>query len=153
MKVIIDIDENCIEDQVIVKCRKLDENIVELQKMINNAANQKMKLELSKDNKDYYIDAEEIIFFETEGDAVRAHTRDDIFITKYRLYELEKILPWYFSRVSKSSILNVREIYSITKNLAASSVVEFRNTHKQVYVSRAYYKPLKSKIDEMRNLE
>lgn len=53
-------------------------------------------------------------------------------------------------RVSKSTILNINHIYSITRNLTSSSIVEFQNTHKQVYVSRHYYKPLKFKLLEKR---
>ena len=32
---------------------------------------------------------DEIIFFETESKEVRAHTRNDMFETEYKLYELE----------------------------------------------------------------
>ena len=70
--------------------------------------------------------------------------------TKYKLYELEDILPGFFMRVSKSTILNTNHIYSINRNLTASSVVAFSDTHKQVYVSRYYYKPLISKLEEKR---
>ena len=73
-----------------------------------------------------------------------------VYEVKYKLYELEGILPNNFMRVSKSTILNVNYIYSITRNLTSSSLVEFKNTHKKVYVSRYYYKPLKIKLSEMR---
>lgn len=53
-------------------------------------------------------------------------------------------------RVSKSTILNTFHIFSINRNLTASSVVAFENTHKKVYVSRYYYKPLISKLEERR---
>lgn len=58
------------------------------------------------------------------------------------------MLPSYFLRVSKSTILNTREVYSITRNLTAASLVEFSGTHKKVYVSRSYYKALKLLLDE-----
>ncbi len=153
MKVIIDIDENCIENQVIIKCSKFDENIAMLQRNISNSLSENIKLELHKDQKDYYIDIEDILFFQTEGDMVKAHTRDDIFDTGYRLYELEKILPWTYCRISKSAILNVKKVYAITKNITASSEIEFKDSHKHVFVSRGYFKPLKSKLDEIRSKE
>lgn len=53
-------------------------------------------------------------------------------------------------RVSKSTILNTNHIYSITRRISSSSKIEFQNTHKQVYVSRYYYKPLKIKLLEKR---
>ena len=93
---------------------------------------------------------QEILFFETEGTSIRAHTKDDIYGARYRLYELEETLPGYFMRVSKSTILNIRHIYAMTRSLSASCVVEFKDTHKQVYVSRHYYKPLKNRLEEKR---
>ena len=87
---------------------------------------------------------------ETDGNAIQVHTRDDIYQTRYKLYELEELLPGQFMRVSKSAIMNTSHVYSITKNLSSSSVVQFRDTHKQVYVSRMYYKPLKCKLEEKR---
>ena len=93
---------------------------------------------------------ETILFFETDAEGISAHTIDDIYTIKYRLYELEELLPGYFLRVSKSSILNTKRVYAIEKNLSASSVVQFQHTHKQVYVSRRYYKPLKDRMAEKR---
>ena len=62
-------------------------------------------------------------------------------------------MPWYFRRISKSAILNVKKVYSITRNITSSSLVEFQNTPKQIYVSRAYLKPLLSQIEEMRGIK
>ena len=55
-----------------------------------------------------------------------------------------------FVRISKSAIVNSSLIYSIQRNLAASSVISFNNTHKEIYVSRAYYKMMKNKMEETR---
>lgn len=101
-------------------------------------------------NTEYYLALEEILFFETDGDGINARTRDNIYQTKYKLYELEDLLPGCFMRISKSSIVNTNHIYSISRNLTASSVVAFAGTHKQVYVSRYYYKPLVNKLEEKR---
>lgn len=90
------------------------------------------------------------MFFETEGSTINVHTRDNIYRTKLKLYELEEMLPGNFMRVSKQAILNINKIYAIDKNISASSLVHFKDTHKQVYVSRYYFKPLKNRLDEKR---
>jgi len=69
------------------------------------------------------------------------------------LYELEEMLPNNFVRVSKSTILNVNQIYSINRNLTSSSLVQFYKSYKQVYVSRNYNKILKQRLEERRNYE
>lgn len=151
MKITVDIDENCIENEVVIKCTEISEEIINLQKILSSYNGKNTKIELYKNNIEFYEAIENIIFFETEDDVVKAHTREDIFTTKSRLYELEQLLPYYFCRISKSAIVNAKEIYSITKNITASSKIEFRDTHKHIFVSRGYFKPLKSKIEEIRS--
>lgn len=152
MKITVDIDKNCIEDEIVIKCSQINEDILNLQKLVSSFNYSSIEIELFKDNIEFYENIENILFFETENDVVKAHTRNEILTTKRRLYELEHILPHYFCRISKSAIVNVKEIYSITKNITASSKIEFRNTHKIIFVSRGYFKPLKSKIDDIRRL-
>lgn len=83
-----------------------------------------------KEDTEFYMPLNEVLFMETDGNAIQVHTRDDIYQTRYKLYELEELLPGQFMRVSKSAILNTSHVYSITKNLSSSSVVQFRDTHK-----------------------
>ena len=64
----------------------------------------------------------------------------------HKLYELEELLPGSFMRISKSTIANLDYIYSITRNLTASSVVEFVGSNKRAMVSRGYYKLLVERL-------
>lgn len=150
MKIKIEIDENLSEDEVLIRCRGLTEQVTEIQKAVSEVVNTSQRFVFYRGNTEYYLALDEILFFETDGDGINAHTRDNIYQTKYKLYELEDLLPGCFMRISKSSIVNTNHIYSISRNLTASSVVAFAGTHKQVYVSRYYYKPLVNKLEEKR---
>lgn len=150
MKVKIEIDEALEEDEVLIRCRGLTEEIAAIQKAVLEIVGAKQKFVFYKGNTEYYLVLDDILFFETDEKGISAHTRTDTYQSKYKLYELENILPGFFMRVSKSTILNTNHIYSIDRNLTASSVVAFSGTHKQVYVSRYYYKPLISKLEEKR---
>ena len=150
MKIKIEIDESLSEDEVLIRCRGLTEQVTEIQKAVSEVVNTSQRFVFYRGNTEYYLALDEILFFETDGDGINAHTRDDIYQTKYKLYELEDLLPGCFMRISKSSIVNTNHIYSISRNLTASSVVAFAGTHKQVYVSRYYYKPLINKLEEKR---
>lgn len=143
MKIRIDIDQNNV-DEIIIKCKKITNEITDIQNLLKNS---NKKIIFYRDNVEYYLELNNILFFETDGNLVNAHTIDNVFQTKYKLYELEKILPNNFMRVSKSTILNVEHIYSINHSITSSSVVEFANTYKKVYVSRLYYKILKEKLE------
>ncbi|MBQ8280250.1 MAG: LytTR family transcriptional regulator [Roseburia sp.] len=150
MKIKIEIDENLIEDEVVIHCASINEEVTKVQKAISEVINASQKLIFYKEATEYYLELDDILFFETDESGISAHTKKDVYQTKYKLYELEDLLPGFFMRVSKSTILNTRHIYSINRNLTASSVVAFAGTHKQVYVSRYYYKPLISKLEEKR---
>lgn len=148
MKVHIELVDDIEEELVIIKCKTIDKRIQKLQQYITNQTSLNKKIIFHKGNDEFYFPLENVLFFETDGDDVYAHTSDDAYKVKHRLYELEKDLPTVFLRVSKSTILNIRHIYAIQKNLAASSKVQFRNSYKEVYVSRMYYKTLKFKLQE-----
>ncbi len=150
MKVKIDIDENLIENEIIIRCSQLDEKVQKTYDTLMDLTKESKHLMLYKGNVEYFLSIDRILFFETTENCISAHTADNVFETTYRLYELEDLLPGYFMRVSKSTILNLNHIYSISRNLTASSEVQFMNTHKQVYVSRYYYKSLKYRLEEKR---
>ncbi|WP_373899775.1 LytTR family DNA-binding domain-containing protein [Haloimpatiens sp. FM7315] len=148
MKIQLEISNKIEENEIIIRCNEVNEEIKKLQIMIQDILSHKEHIVFYKDEVEYYLSLEEILFFETEENKIYAHTRDDVYNVKYKLYELEEILPRNFIRVSKSTILNLNHIYSITRSITSSSKVEFQNTHKQVYVSRYYYKMLKNELKE-----
>lgn len=100
------------------------------------------------DNAEHYLPLGSLLFFETENDNVYAHTKDALYRVKQRLYELEELLPSSFMRISKSAIINVRQIASVQWNLTSTSLIQFFDTHKKIYVSRHYAKPLRLHLQE-----
>ena len=147
MKIKIEVDPQLEKNEVILRCPEINNEVLNIQKQMMNMISQKTKIIFYQKEKEFYFPVHKVLFFETAGNVIEAHTAKNVFLVKYKLYELEEIVPAYFLRVSKSAILNAREIYSITKNLTASSIVEFQNTHKKVYVSRNYYKILKGAME------
>lgn len=150
MKIRLEIDKKIEESEIIIRCNELSEEIKNIQSTLDGLLAYGKRITFYKGDTEYYLSLEEILFFDTEESGICAHTTHHIYQVKYKLYELEDLLPGYFMRVSKSTILNINHIYSITRSLSSSSRVEFQNTHKQVYVSRYYYKPLKIKLLEKR---
>ena len=150
MKIRIEIDENLTEEEVIIRSSNLNDQVQKVQKALSEISRQEQRIVFYKEETEYYLMLTDILFFETDGKAIHAHTADDIYKIRHRLYELEEILPGYFMRVSKSTILNTKSIYTINRSVSTSCVVQFKETHKQVYVSRYYYKPLRNRLEEKR---
>ena len=145
MKFTVEIDENLTEPVVIVRCKELTPEIMAMQKAVTSYGGGKEQLALTKGDIEYFIDPSEVLFFETDTGAVNVHTVDNVYQTRLKLYELENMFPTSFMRVSKSAIVNVNRIFSITKGLSGCSL-SFQNTVKQLYVSRMYYKPLRDRL-------
>ena len=150
MRVRIEMVSGLPEAEVLIRCRQLDESIVLLQNYIMEQGSSKRCLPLSRGDTEFYIPIEKIFYFETEGKAIFAHTAEQFFECPYKLYELEELLPGGFMRISKSTIANLDYIYSITRNLTASSVAEFQGSNKRVMVSRSYYKAVLERLRERR---
>lgn len=150
MKVKIEILEGLEEEEAVIRCAALNDFVIGLQNYLSKQNNGKRCLALAAGGTDYFIPMEDIYFFETEGRELRAHTADRIFTCGYKLYELEELLPGSFMRISKSTIANLDHIYSITRNLTASSIVEFCGSKKKAMVSRNYYKLLLERLNARR---
>lgn len=153
MKIKIDIDENLKENEIIIKCYDIDDNIKKIKDYIASVESKTFKLSFYKKDTEYFLNINNILFFETNENSISAHTDDDVFEIKYKLYELENILPNNFFRISKSTIINTNHVYSIEKNITSSSIIKFNKSFKQVYASRMYYKKLKEKMEEKRIYE
>lgn len=150
MKVQIELVENLQEPIVTIRCANLDSKVTTLQQKISEICEQKPQILFYRDTKEYYFDVQDILFFETESNNVYAHTKDDVYRVKWKLYELETILPHQFLRISKSTIINSQHVFSIDRSFPSYHLVQFYKSHKQVYVSRMYFQPLKHKLEKRR---
>ena len=149
LKIRIEMSEG-IQEEVVIRCREITPEIIRLQQLLSGNSDRSNQFLVYKGDTEYYLNVNDIIFFETEGNAVMAHTKNDMYETRRKLYELEELSGGRFQRISKSAIVNVDKVYSIKRNVTSSSAIEFQGTHKQIYVSRAYYKVLREKLEEKR---
>ena len=135
MKIQIEIDENLMEEEVIIRCAGLNDIVQEVQKAVSEAASGTQTAVFSKGEQEYYFPLSKVLFFETDGNTINVHTADDIYETRYRLYELEEMLPGSFMRISKSAVVNTNRIYSISRGISPfrrySSGISYRSTHRR----------------------
>lgn len=148
MKIRIELDSSCEETEVVIRAARLDGHIAQIQEALEQL--NRTPLIFYKGSSEYFLKIEDILFFETDGSKIFGHTKDNAYEVKLKLYELEDHLPVAFSRVAKSTIVNIKAIYSLDKSFSGTSSIRFYDTHKQVHVSRHYYQLLKEKLQEMR---
>lgn len=151
MKVRIEVEPGIPEPELTVKCGSIDENILKLQRYLSELDGEgtdkdSKKIVFYKDDTDFFFPVDNILFFETTAGDIAAHTKDDVFYVKQKLYELEEMLPRKFLRISKSTIINTGCVYSVSKNITGASKVCFFDSNKVEYVSRNYYKVLRERL-------
>lgn len=149
MKIRIEISDSQ-DEEVIIRCKERTEKIRLLEQTIENVVRSDNLLVLYIGNTEYYISKKDILFFETYDGKVCAHTKERMYMTNYKLFELEDIMPSYFVRVSKSVIVNVKMISSLCRELTGNGEITFTDCDKNTYFSRGYYRILKDKIEEVR---
>ena len=105
MRVRIEIEPELPEDEVIIRCRKVEEHILKLQQMAVDSGPGDSCIALQSGDTKYYVPLAQLLFFETEGKLVQAHTADRLYLTDRKLYELEESLPGSFMRISNPRLL------------------------------------------------
>ena len=128
------------EDEIIIKCGYLDESLT---KLINQFKAGKGKMNFYKDSKIVFVKPNEILYFESVDDTVFAYTKDCVYETKSKLYQLEEELPSStFFRANKAVIVNVDKINSLAPLFGGRFEAVLENGYK-VVISRNYLSTLK----------
>lgn len=143
MKVtILDIDPN-EEEEIIIKCNSLDENLV---KLLNQLKQGGRKLTVYQEKEMFFLEPEDVFYFESVDQKVFAYCQSEVYQVKSKLYELlEELLGRDFIRVSKSSILNLNKIKRLAPAFGGRYEALLKNGEK-VIISRQYVNMLKEKL-------
>ena len=138
------------DEEIIIRAKSYDDRIGQIENAIEGIAKARRTLALYIGNSEFFVPVADILYFETYDGKVFAHTKDNAFVAQYKLFELENILPTTFIRASKSSIVNVMRISSLSRELVGNGEITFSGSDKKIYFSRAFYKALRDRINEIR---
>ncbi len=131
------------EDEIIVKCREVSDDLQQLLNLIKQGGN---KINGYKDGKIHLLQPAEIFYFESVDQRVFAYCKDDVYEIKSRLYELEmQLLSKNFLRVTKSLILNLDQIKQLSPAFSGRFEAQLKNGEK-VLISRQYVPALKERL-------
>ena len=131
------------EDEIIIRCRQMDEHILKLVYALR--AGQE-KLTAIKDGSIMQIAPKEIYYFEAVDNRVFLYLEKDVFETKHKLYELEeRFRGTDLFRISKSYIINLAKVKSLSPAFNGRFEAVMKNGEKLV-ISRQYVPILKEKL-------
>ena len=128
------------EDEIIVKCHYIDDDITLLLNQLKNGSSQ---MNFLKNNKIVFVEKKDIFYFESVDDKVFAYTQDDVFETNLKLYELEQLFySKSFFRANKAVLVNLNKIKSLSPAFGGRFEAILKNDYK-VIIARNYVPKLK----------
>ncbi len=129
------------EDEIIVKCHYIDENLSHILHQLKNGSS---TMNFYKQNKIIPIEKNDILFFESVDARCFAYTENDVYETKLKLYEIEEIMPQaIFFRANKAVIVNLKKIKNLAPALGGRFEATLANGYKAI-ISRNYVPQLKA---------
>lgn len=133
MKLEVDLSAAYTEPYVVIHTNELTEDIKKLSAYIQNLE----QMIAVYDNENIIIlQPEEIYMITSKGRSVDIYCRENQYSSKKCLYEFEGMLKNGFMRISKTTIVNLRQIKRVEPSFSGMLVV-LRNGKKD-YISRKY---------------
>lgn len=129
--------------QVIIKCRKIDDEVTRLKSHIELFDK---KIQAKKGSEFYFINVSDVLYFESVDNRTFLYTEDDVMEIKQRLYELELILSEKdFIRISKSQIVNINKIRALKPEINRTILATMCNGE-QLSISRKYVRGIRDML-------
>ncbi len=143
MKVSIEEISREMEEEIIIRCYEMDDDILKLLKKLKSESTILLGYE---NNNIHRIKLAEVYYFEAVDNKVFIYCRDKVYEARQKLYELEEICEGRkFFRASKSSIINVTKISYIKPSFSGRIEAKLDNGE-SVAVSRQYVPVLKKML-------
>ena len=130
------------DEEALIKAVELTD---EIKSAIDILENNRRVVPVISDGKTVMCRSDLIYYIESVDKRTYVYTREGCYETRYRLYELEDQLNYYFLRCSKAMIINIRKIKSVKAELNGRMIADLLNGE-QITISRGYVKELKGKL-------
>lgn len=142
MKVEIKSVNSYEDEQAVINAVKITEDI---QSAIDILGNNCRVIPVICDDENVMCQTNQIYYIESVDKRTYVYTKERCYETRYRLYELEKLLNSFFFRSAKAMIINIRKIKSVKSEINGRMTAELLNGEK-VIIARSYVKDLKERL-------
>lgn len=133
------------ETEVIIRGDVTSDEVVSLLQLLKKRNSG--KLLLYREEEQYIVDANEIVFVEVNGNKVYAYTKLETYEAKQKLYELKELLSAQsFAQINKSVIVNINCVKSIQAEFSGNYRIKLKNRKESLTISRKYFKEFKDRI-------
>lgn len=143
MKITIETPAPGQEDEIILRCARLDGRLLELIHALKAGTD---KISAYSGTDIVVLELKDIFYFEAVDNKVFAYCEKEVFEVRKKLYELETELAGSdFIRISKSVIVDLSKITKLSPFFSGRLEAKLKNGEK-IIISRQYVPDLKKKL-------
>ncbi|MDE7223644.1 MAG: LytTR family transcriptional regulator DNA-binding domain-containing protein [Acetatifactor sp.] len=130
------------KEGAVIKAVAMTEDIRSAMELLETGSG---RIAVIREGQTYLCQIRDIYYIESVDKKTFLYTKNECFETKYRLYELERMLSGYFLRCSKAMIVNMRKIKAVKSELGGRMNATLLNGE-VIVISRSYVKELKQRL-------
>ncbi len=143
MNIEIHVDDQAEDLNISITCRQLTPDV---EKILATLRMMDHQLTAKKDDEIYFLDIAQIVYIESVDRKCFIYTRDEVYESDFRLYELEQQLEEYgFFRVSKSFLIHLKSIRTLKADINRRIRITM-TSGEQIIASRQYAEELKKRL-------
>lgn len=143
MKLVIEENSSFSDTEIHITCPLMTPELEELVAVIRLHM---FSVTAKKDGETHLIHLEDVYYFESVDGRTFVYTKDDVYETGMKLYEIdEELSRSRFMRASKSVILNLSRLKSV-RSLGSGRMSGTLDNGEQVIITRKYVADLKRRI-------
>lgn len=143
MKISIQIEPTQKDTEISITCNKLTP---EIEKIIATLRILNQQMLVTKNDEAFILDVSKIIYVEAVERKTFVYTKEEYYESKLKLYEMEeRLMECGFFRVSKSCLVQIRNIKSLKNDLNRKLRITLESGE-QIMVSRQYADDIKRRL-------
>ena len=134
MKVELQISADIDEPYIVIHTRKITPEINQLMELFQSPGN---VITVTDNDQLIVLEPSEIYMLRMEDERLNVYCQQKKYVSGKRLYEMERLLGNGFMRISKSTLINLKQISRVESSFHGTMLVILKNGNKD-YISRKY---------------
>lgn len=138
---------NIDETEVLIRGDITSPEVSKILDYVKNLSSAGKKLMLYREDEQFLISPEEVIYVEASGNRVEVTATSGKYDSKKKLYELkEQLSAEPFAQINKGTLVNIDFVKSVQAEFSGNYSLRLKTGKETLTISRKYFKEFKSKI-------
>ena len=131
------------EESIVITAKEKNSLILEIEKLIKTNM---IKIVGYKNGEFYPLEVADIYCFYTQDGKVYAKVKDEDYLVKERIYQLEDVCKELFVKINQGCLVNIKKILKFESNFSGFIKVVLKNNYSD-YISRRELKNVKRRLE------